>query len=156
MRRNTPHDKHSPRAARAARKSIVPYATLWHGENGVVLLLFARLFCHTFTLSSIFFSQKYFFPPSPSLLCSSHRAYSPRRDTRASCDLPTTLIRHFAACRVKVNKKSLLFSMFFYNVSFLTKISTKNRTKWIFTNHAFRGIILKLSAAPTPQRHAQR
>ena len=58
--------------------------------------------------------------------------------------------------RCKSNKKIDFFVVFFYSVSFLTKILTKNRTKWIFTNSTFQGIILRLSAAPTPQRHAQR
>jgi len=45
---------------------------------------------------------------------------------------------------------------FFYCVSFFTKISTKNRVIWILPFFEIQGIIITLSAAPTPQHHAQR
>ena len=48
-----------------------------------------------------------------------------------------------------------ILAFFLHSVSFYTKICPKNRLFWIFTFCARQGIILKLSAAPTPQHHAQ-
>ena len=65
-------------------------------------------------------------------------------------------LRHFQIKTDKSTKNFIKIWNFFYCVSFLTNFSTKNRVKWIFTNSPFWSIILRLSAAPTPQRHAQR
>ena len=65
-------------------------------------------------------------------------------------------LRHFDFSLFLSSKKGGFFWNFFYCVSFCTKNSTKNRLFWILPFLKKRGIIYKLSAAPTPQHHAQR
>jgi len=48
-------------------------------------------------------------------------------------------------------KKRVFQVIFLYSVSFCTKNSTKNRLFWILPFFSIQGIIITLSAAPTPQ-----
>jgi len=67
-----------------------------------------------------------------------------------------TYLRHSVRVVLFSKQFGVFGGIFLLCVSILTKFSTKNRLKWIFTKFAFGGIIIMLSAAPTPQRHAQR
>ena len=123
---------------------------LRYGENGEFCFFFARIFYHIFLPLSIPFCKLFYFfhfyPFSP---------YPQKIFLSLWLFVSMTCLRHFRELCIKSHKKQLFLPVFFYCVSFCTKISTKNRTKWIFTKRKFQGIILKLSAAPTPQRHAQ-
>ena len=136
--------------------NIRPYATAWHGENGDALLLLLTYFTTPRPVCQYLFSLFFVFLFFRRLFCRFFKAEYRKilffifPECRA-----VTLQRHFLTFEAKSHKKIVFLVSFFYSVSFLTNFLTKNRIKWIFTNPVFCGIILKLSAAPTPQRHAQ-
>ena len=65
-------------------------------------------------------------------------------------------VRHFKKTLSTQPKITLQEGKIFYFGSFCTKNSTKNRLFWILPFLEIQGIIITLSAAPTPQHHAQR
>ena len=127
------------------------------GENGERSASFSIVLYHTCARLSRGFQKKlkYFFrlffcAPQPCIFNFFYEyIFSKVRGQRHD-------LRHFSKSIVFFAKFYGKFRIFFYSVSFCTKNSTKNRLFWILPFLEIQGIIITLSAAPTPQHHAQR
>ena len=140
-KRDSPHDTETEDTHGA---SIRPYALKRHGESGDRPTSFPT-YC---TITAATCQDLFFF-------------FSKNLFTPAALAKKTVFLRgtYDTNHDISVLDFSRLFCPFLskilQTVSFCTKKSPKNRLFWIFTFFPRHDIIIKLSAAPTPQHHAQ-